>query len=94
MQVLVIGAGNELEGEAALARELEGIADALVVCGKSQDARHERAVGAVSAVRVCEAVVQHEAHARDRCFHERGRYLRTAQGTSGVRGGGPHHDGA
>ena len=35
MQVLVIGAGNEHEGEAALARELEGIADALVVCGKS-----------------------------------------------------------
>ena len=94
MQALVIGAGNELEGEAALARELEGIADALVVCGKSQDACHERTVGAVSAVRVREAVVQHEAHANNGRFHKRCRHLRTAQGTSGVRGGGPHHDGA
>ena len=90
----VVSRLDELEGQARLARVVEGVADALVVGVQPEHARHERAVRAVPAVGVREGVPQREAHAGDAAPHERGGHAGAAQGAGRMRRGGSHHDGA
>ena len=55
-----VGGGHEFEVEPCRAGDVERFADAGVVGGHAQQARHERLVGSVAAVGVGEAAVQGE----------------------------------
>ena len=71
--------------EALLAREVEGLLDILVVGVEAQDARDERAVGAVAAVGVGERVPQAKGNLGDAALEQAGGHLCAPQGAGGVR---------
>ena len=70
--------------EALLAREVKGLLDVLVVGIEAQDARYERAIGAVAAVGVGKGVPQAKGDLGDAAFQQAGGNLGAAQGTGGV----------
>ena len=71
--------------EALLACEVEGLLDVLVIGVEAQNARDERAVGAVAAVGVGEGVPQAKGDFGDAAFQQAGGNLCAAQGAGGVR---------
>ena len=89
----VVGRLLEDDFEPRFAREVKGVADALVVGVHAEDAGYERAVGAVPAEGVREGVPQREANAAYGPRGKRGRYARAAKRARGVRGGRADHDG-
>ncbi len=71
--------------EALLACEVEGLLDVLVIGVEAQDARDERAVGAVSAVGVGEGVPQAKGDLGDAALEQTCGHLGASQGAGGVR---------
>ena len=71
--------------EALLACEVEGLLDILIVRVEAQDARDERAVGAMAAVGVGEGVPQAKGDLGDAALEQAGGHLRAPQGAGGVR---------
>ena len=70
--------------EALLAREVKGLFDVLVVGIEAQDARYERAIGAVAAVGVGKGVPQAKGDLDDAAFQQAGGNLGAPQGAGGV----------
>ncbi len=81
----VVALDVKLIVEVLLAREVKGLLDVLVVGIESQDARDERAIGAVAAVGVGEGVPQAKGDLGDAAFQQAGGNLGAAQGAGGVR---------
>ena len=71
--------------EALLVCEVEGLLDVLVVRVEAQDARDERAVGAVATIGVGEGVPQAEGDLGDAALQQTGGHLGASQGAGGVR---------
>ncbi len=71
--------------EALLACEVEGLLNVLVVGVEAQDARYERAVGAVATVGVGEGVPQAKGDFGDAALQQAGGHLGAPQGAGGVR---------
>ena len=71
--------------EALLACKVEGLLDVFVIGVEAQDARDERAVGAVAAVSVGEGVPQAKGDFGDVAFQQAGGHLGAPQGAGGVR---------
>ena len=71
--------------EALLARKVEGLLDVLIVGVEAQDARDERAVGAVATIGVGERVPQAKGDLGDAALEQARGHLGAPQGTGGVR---------
>ena len=88
-----VGQGREGKREPGLFGQGERIADAQVIGRKSQHARHERLVSAVSGKRVRERPQKRELDAHGLGQTQAARHGGYAQRARRVRTRGPHHDG-
>ena len=70
--------------EALLARKVKGLLDVLIVGIEAQDARDERAIGAVATIGVGKGVPQAKGDLGDAAFQQTGGNLGAAQGTGSV----------
>ena len=83
----------ELEREAALAGEVQGVLQMRVVDLHPERARDESPVGAVAAHRLGEGRVELEARLDGLLLEQRPRHVRQTAGPRRVRGGRTDHDG-
>ena len=89
----VVALDVKVKVEALVPCEVKGLLDVLVVGIEPQDARDERAIGAVAAVGVGKGVPQAKGDLSDAAFQKAGGNLGAAQGAGGVRRAGADHDG-